>query len=313
MTVEAIASGRTITSIDNNILSCQEDLRRNNRRTFSSGSAGLGIDAVLLFDLVNRSLHSHESQTEISVLLMATFLISDVHLNKVQRETVDTFLSFLNDGIGSTDILYILGDLFDLWLGDDDARFPHLPVMDALRKATERGVSIGILRGNHDFLLGRRFQKITGCRLLPDPSVIDLYGKRVLITHGDILCTDDTNYQRYRKKTRNHLYQRIFLSLPMKQRIMRAASIRNVSKEAVRNKPPRIMDVNKNAVERMMLTYGVRYMVHGHTHRSATHEVSLKGKTAIRIVLSDWHGKDAETILAWEKDTFGFSTVIGLP
>lgn len=251
----------------------------------------------------------HESQIEISVTLMTTFLISDIHLNKVQQEIVDTFLSFLNDGIRNTDMVYILGDLFDLWLGDDDARFPHLPVMDALRKATKRGVLISVLHGNHDFLLGKKFEEITGCRLLPDPSVIDLYGKRVLITHGDILCTDDTSYQKYRNRIHNSLYQRVFLSLPMKRRIMKAASVQNVSKEAVRNKPAHVMDVNKNAVERIMLTYGVQYMVHGHTHRSAIHEVSLKGETVVRIVLGDWYKKDAKTILVWEKDTFRLGTV----
>lgn len=240
---------------------------------------------------------------------MATFLLSDVHLNEARPGIVDIFLSFLNHGIRNTDTLYILGDLFDLWLGDDDTRFPHLPVMDALRKATERGVSIGILHGNHDFLLGKTFEKRTGCRLLPDPSVIDLSGKRALITHGDIFCTSDTSYQKYRNWVRNPLYQRIFLALPMKQRIKRAASIQNASRDAVLDKPPHIMDINKDTVERMMLTYDVRYMVHGHIHRPATHEAPLRGEMATRIVLGDWYEKDGNTVLVWGNDGFDLITI----
>nr|VFK55492.1 MAG: UDP-2,3-diacylglucosamine hydrolase [Candidatus Kentron sp. TUN]VFK61621.1 MAG: UDP-2,3-diacylglucosamine hydrolase [Candidatus Kentron sp. TUN] len=240
---------------------------------------------------------------------MTTFLLSDVHLSESRQKIVDTFLSFLNHGLCNTDTLYILGDLFDLWLGDNDTRPPHVSIVDALRRATESGVSINILHGNHDFLLGKTFQKRTGCRLLPDPSVIDLHGKQVLITHGDILCTDDIAYQKYRNRVHNPLYQRTFLTLPMKQRIMCAAFIQNKSKKAVQNKSAYIMDVNKNAVERMMLTHDVEYMVHGHIHRPAIHKVSLHNKTSTRIVLGDWYEKDSNTVLVWEKDTFRLITV----
>nr|VFJ87396.1 MAG: UDP-2,3-diacylglucosamine hydrolase [Candidatus Kentron sp. LFY] len=240
---------------------------------------------------------------------MATFFLSDVHLSETRQGIVDTFLSFLGHGIHDSDTLYILGDLFDLWLGDDDARYPHLPVVDALRNMTQRGVSIGILPGNHDFLLGKTFQKRTGCRLLPDPGIIDLYGRRVLITHGDTLCTLDTSYQKYRKQTRNALYQRIFLALSVKQRLEKVASIRSASRVAVRNKPAHILDVDNRAVERMMVTYGVRYLIHGHTHRSAIHRNSLRGDTATRIVLGDWYERDNNSVLVWEKDGFQLVTV----
>jgi len=240
---------------------------------------------------------------------MATFFIADLHLSEDREEIVELFLSFLNHGIRNTDMLYILGDLFDLWLGDDDTRFPHLPVMDALRQATERGTSISLLQGNHDFLLGKGFQKRTGCRLLPDPSAINLYGNRVAITHGDLLCTYDAAYQRYRKRVHNRLYQRIFLVLPLKLRIRKAASIRELSKEAMRNKPARIMDVNKEAVEHIMLTHNARYMVHGHIHRSGIHEAPLRGETVTRIVLGDWYQKDNNTVLVWEEDSFRLITV----
>nr|VFK22189.1 MAG: UDP-2,3-diacylglucosamine hydrolase [Candidatus Kentron sp. MB]VFK32596.1 MAG: UDP-2,3-diacylglucosamine hydrolase [Candidatus Kentron sp. MB]VFK75989.1 MAG: UDP-2,3-diacylglucosamine hydrolase [Candidatus Kentron sp. MB] len=239
---------------------------------------------------------------------MATFFLSDVHLSQDRQEIIPFFLSFL-DHIDRTDTLYILGDLFDLWLGDDDMAPPHPSVIDALRRTTERGVSIGILHGNHDFLLGKRFEKRTGCRLLPDPSVILLYGQRVLITHGDTLCTNDMDYQRYRSQVRNPLYQRLFLLLPIRQRRMKAASIRARSREAVQNKPARIMDVSEEAVERMIRARKVRYLIHGHIHRSGVHELSLRNGNATRIVLGDWYKRKHNAVLVWERDGFQLITI----
>nr|VFJ73060.1 MAG: UDP-2,3-diacylglucosamine hydrolase [Candidatus Kentron sp. FW] len=240
---------------------------------------------------------------------MATFFVSDVHLSEDRQGIVETFLSFLNDSIGGADTLYILGDLFDLWLGDDDTRPPHVSVTDALRRLTERGASVGVLHGNHDFLLGKAFEKQTGCRLLPDPSIVGLYGERVLITHGDTLCTDDVGYQNYRKKVRSPVYQRLFRFLPLGQRLKWAASIRNTSREAVRDKLAHTMDVNQGAVERMILTYQVRYLVHGHTHRPAIHEISLPNGIGTRIVLGDWYRKDSNAVLIWGKGGFRLITV----
>nr|VFJ59856.1 MAG: UDP-2,3-diacylglucosamine hydrolase [Candidatus Kentron sp. FW] len=240
---------------------------------------------------------------------MATFFVSDVHLSEDRQGIVETFLSFLKGNIGTADTLYILGDLFDLWLGDDDTRPPHVSVTNALRRLTERGASVGVLHGNHDFLLGKTFEKQTGCRLLSDPSIVGLYGERVLITHGDTLCTDDVGYQNYRKNVRNPLFQRLFRCLPLGQRLKWAASIRNTSREAVRGKPAHAMDVNREAVERMMLTYQARYLVHGHTHRPAIHKVSLPNGTGARIVLGDWYRKDSNTVLVWEGGGFRLITV----
>nr|VFJ88138.1 MAG: UDP-2,3-diacylglucosamine hydrolase [Candidatus Kentron sp. H]VFJ90145.1 MAG: UDP-2,3-diacylglucosamine hydrolase [Candidatus Kentron sp. H]VFJ96505.1 MAG: UDP-2,3-diacylglucosamine hydrolase [Candidatus Kentron sp. H] len=237
---------------------------------------------------------------------MATFFISDVHLSETREEATDAFLSFLDSGARGADALYILGDLFDLWLGDDDTRFPHLFVLDALKRITERGIPVGVLHGNHDFLLGVGFEKRTGCRLLPDPCVIDLSGTSVLVSHGDILCTDDVAYQAYRRQVRDPEQQNLFLALPMKQRIMKAALLQGASNEAVQGKPAYIMDVNQDAVKRMMLDHNVQYLIHGHTHRPGIHRVALSaaGWPATRIALGDWYEQGNDNTLIWEKETF---------
>lgn len=240
---------------------------------------------------------------------MTTFFVSDVHLSESREKSTDAFLSFLDKGTRGASALYILGDLFDLWLGDDDTRFPHLFILDALKRVTARGISVGVLHGNHDFLLGAGFEKRTGCRLLPDPYVVDLYGTSVLLSHGDILCTDDVAYQAYRSQVRDPEQQHLFLALPMKQRLLKAAVLQGTSKEAVQGKAQHIMDVNKDAVEQMMLAHNVRHLVHGHTHRPGIHGVSLSGQTATRIVLGDWYEQGSDNILIWEKDTFRLATV----
>jgi len=236
---------------------------------------------------------------------MSTYFLADVHLNQNQEATVDAFLAFLDRGMDDAHGLYILGDLFHLWLGDDDTRFPHLFVLDALRRITARGISIGILHGNHDFLLGIKFEKRTGCRILPDPSIIELYGNKVLISHGDILCTDDRTYQEYRKQVRNPFKQRLFLALPLKYRAKKAASVQDVSKEAAQGKHMHIMDVNQDAVKEMMREHNAPYLIHGHTHRPGIHQIPLEeGDIATRIALGDWYQNSNQRVLAWDKDGF---------
>lgn len=240
---------------------------------------------------------------------MSVFFVSDVHLSEGREKAIDAFLAFLENTIRGASALYILGDLFDLWLGDDDTRFPHLFVLDALKRVTSRGTQIGVLHGNHDFLLGPVFEKRTGCRLLPDPWAVDLFGTKVLLSHGDILCTDDVKYQVYRAQVRQPEQQHLFLSLPIKQRLAKAALIRGASQEAVEEKPAHIMDVNGAAVERMMSEHHTRTLIHGHTHRPAIHELSVDGEAANRIVLGDWYGQDAEKYLIWEKDGFRLAAI----
>nr|VFJ48208.1 MAG: UDP-2,3-diacylglucosamine hydrolase [Candidatus Kentron sp. DK] len=240
---------------------------------------------------------------------MAVFFVSDVHLSEGREKAIDAFLSFLDDTIRGAKALYILGDLFDLWLGDDDTRFPHLFVLDALKRVTARGTPVGVLHGNHDFLLGPVFEKRTGCQLLPDPCLVDVYGEKVLLSHGDLLCTDDVAYQAYRVQVRQPAQQHLFLSLPMKQRLAKAALIRGAAKEAVQGKSMDIMDVNQDAVEEMMSTHQARTLVHGHTHRPDVHELSLGGENAARIVLGHWYEPEGGQFLTWEKDGYRLAAV----
>ena len=238
---------------------------------------------------------------------MPTLFVSDIHLSDDRPAMVDAFLDFLCHCEGRADALYILGDLFDLWLGDDDERSPHPAVLGAIRKLTVSGVPVAVLPGNRDFLLGAAFEQRTGCRLLQDPTLIELDGIRVLLMHGDTLCTDDVDYQRYRAHVRDPDRQRAFLAQPLDKRLAEAVPVRDASKQATRAKPEYIMDVTQHAVERVMLDWDVRHLIHGHTHRPAIHGISLNGQPATRIVLGDWYSR--ENVLVWKRDSFWLGSV----
>ena len=229
---------------------------------------------------------------------MSTLFVSDVHLNDSRAEMVRAFIGFLDGKAREADALYILGDLFDLWLGDDDDRPPHAPVCDAIARLTASGVPVSIVHGNHDFLLGRAFATRTGCTLLGDHTVIDLYGTPALIMHGDTLCTRDRRYQNYRKVTRNRLVQWMFLRMSLAWRERKAAGIRSETKKDVALKADDIMDVTDEAVAAAMRNYGVHHLIHGHTHRPAVHALTLDGAPATRIVLGDWYQQDS--VLVWD-------------
>ncbi len=188
--------------------------------------------------------------------------------------------------------LYILGDLFEAWIGDDDPDPDKQRAMDALRATTARGVKCFLIHGNRDFLIGKRFVERTGVRLLEDGTVVDVYGRRVLLLHGDALCIDDHAYQRLRRIVRNPLVQLVLRSLTLKQRQRLAERMRAGSKahiEAMDRAAPQIMDVNAAEVLATFARYGVDCMIHGHTHRPAIHTVDLNGRQATRIVLGDWY------------------------
>lgn len=223
----------------------------------------------------------------------ATLFVSDVHLSAARPATVDAFIGFLQHTAPAAEALYILGDLFDLWLGDDDRAPPIPAVISALASLSSRGVAVGVLHGNHDFLLGQDFAGATGCELLHESTVIELYGTPTLITHGDLMCTDDTDYQAFRRYTRDPEHQRSFLDLPMKARIERAAEIRLRAKADSALKPEHIMDVSSQAVEETMRKHAVRHLIHGHTHRPAIHDFQLGNEAAQRIVLGDWYEQDS--------------------
>ena len=233
---------------------------------------------------------------------MTTLFVSDVHLSRERPDIVERFIAFLDVEARAATALYILGDLFDLWLGDDDEREPHPQIVTALRRLSDAGPKVRIMHGNHDFLLGPRFERESGCRLLPEPARIALPGACALVLHGDLLCTMDEDYQAFRRTARDPERQAEFLRLPLPARLDHAARLRHRSLQATRLKAADIMDVTPSAVERMLLDSGARCMIHGHTHRPATHAIECAGEAATRIVLGDWY--EQGSMLVWDEDGY---------
>ncbi len=219
---------------------------------------------------------------------MATYFISDIHLSANREDINKRFVFFLENQLSDAEHLYILGDLFDIWLGDDMSPEYYSTQLNTLRHVTEKGVSISIMQGNRDFLLGEKFIEQLGCTLITDPTIIDLYGTTTVLTHGDILCTDDVDYQAFRREIRKPEAQSIFLSLPPQERMATAQKYREESLNQTAKKSSEIMDVNQDSVAQFMTEQGVTQLIHGHTHRPNKHEFILEGKPAVRWVLSDW-------------------------
>jgi len=219
----------------------------------------------------------------------ATLFISDLHLSEERPEITALFLEFLRTQAAKASALYILGDLFEVWLGDDAVMPCYQPVLNGLRELAGSGIPVSVMHGNRDFLMGDLFAQLSGTRIIPDPSIIDLYGERTLIMHGDTLCTDDVEYQEFRTYLRREETQRQFLALPVNERIKVAGHYRAGSRERSRNKAEEIMDVNQQAVLATMRAHGVSKLIHGHTHRPAFHDFILDGQPARRMVLGDWY------------------------
>lgn len=220
---------------------------------------------------------------------MATFFISDLHLAGDQPQLFGAFKSFLKDTARDAHALYILGDFFDAWIGDDDdAEFPA-SVKALLRDYAAAGTPVYLLHGNRDFLLGQSFADQSGATLLDESVVIDLYGRKVLVMHGDSLCTQDCEYQQFRIMVRNPGWQQQVLSLPLPQRRQMAANLRQQSKSMNAMKAEDIMDVTPEEVVRELQQAGVDLLIHGHTHRPDRHRVLVNGNEAERIVLGAWH------------------------
>lgn len=220
---------------------------------------------------------------------MTRLFVSDVHLDAAAPEAVDQFLDFLRTHAADSEALYILGDLFEAWVGDDDPDPTKARVCDGLRALTSAGVGCFVLHGNRDFLIGRDFCYRTGSRLLADPVVADLDGERVLLTHGDALCTDDHSYQELRSTVRTPDWQRRFLGLPLADRELIANQARAGSKEHISRTIPDIMDVNQDAVSTAYRATKVRRIIHGHTHRPGVHDTAIEGEPAQRLVLGAWY------------------------
>lgn len=217
-----------------------------------------------------------------------TLFIADLHLCQEEPAITAGFLHFLQREAPHCDALYILGDLFEAWIGDDDPNPLHQQVASALRALP---VPVYFIHGNRDFLVGRRFARASGMTLLPEEQVLTLYGYRLLIMHGDTLCTDDAGYLRFRAKVHNPWIQRLFLALPLWVRKRIAARMRADSKQANQHKSQSIMDVNQDAVVATMQRHQVPLLIHGHTHRPAIHTLPLQSETAQRAVLGAWHSR----------------------
>jgi UDP-2,3-diacylglucosamine hydrolase len=220
---------------------------------------------------------------------MARLFVSDVHLDARAPQATEQFIQFLRAEAASAEALYILGDLFEAWVGDDDREPANERVCRALRELTAAGVACFALHGNRDFLLGPGFCERSGCRLLTDPVIAQLDGERVLLTHGDALCTDDHPYQELRSIVREPAWQQRFLALPRAHRELLADEARAGSRRHTARTVPRIMDVNAAAVTAALRAAQVRRMIHGHTHRPGVHDLEVDGEPAQRIVLGAWY------------------------
>lgn len=228
---------------------------------------------------------------------MTALFVSDLHLDASRPAATDCFLRFLAGPARDAGTLYVLGDLFEAWTGDDAADPHEQEVLAALRRYTGTGRDCQFLRGNRDFLIGPRFAAETGANLLPDEALVDLEGTPALLMHGDTLCTDDHAYQRYRRLVHHPAAQAIYLRLPVRLRSGIAGYARRRSMAANAGKPAAIMDVNQLAVTDALRRHHVQLLIHGHTHRPAVHALEVDGRPARRIVLGDWYTQGS--VLQW--------------
>jgi UDP-2,3-diacylglucosamine hydrolase len=225
--------------------------------------------------------------------------ISDLHLNPAEPATVEAFLGFLAGTARQADGLWILGDLFEYWAGDDDLEAPfNAGIADALRALTLDGVTTHLIRGNRDFLLGSAFAERTGAVMVAEPHTVMLGAQRCVLMHGDALCSDDVAYQQFRSMVREPEWQAQFLAQPLAVRHRIAADLRAKSEVSKQGKAMDIMDVNQGAVIETFARSAAALMIHGHTHRPARHLLEVDGRTCQRFVLPDWHGRACG--LSWD-------------
>ncbi|WP_372759023.1 UDP-2,3-diacylglucosamine diphosphatase [Litorivivens sp.] len=219
---------------------------------------------------------------------MTVLFISDLHLDEKRPDIFRAFLHFLEQDACRADSLYVLGDLFEAWVGDDDDSNIALQSVAAFRQLSDSGTELFFMHGNRDFLLGQDFANQTGGTLLDDPCTIDLFGIPTLLMHGDSLCTADTEYQQLRQQLRSSQWQQQLLAQPLAARRELAQQLRMASSEATGNKAEDIMDVTPDEVVKVLQDHDCTRLIHGHTHRPARHQLTVAGKPAERIVLGDW-------------------------
>ena len=230
---------------------------------------------------------------------MSTLFISDLHLDAARPHIVELFTQFIAEDARRAEALYILGDLFESWIGDDDDSPLAQQVEQSLYALKQSGVPIFFMHGNRDFLLGQEYAQRAGMALLNDPTVVEFGGERTLLMHGDTLCTDDAAYQEFRAVVRNPDWQKQFRARSLSERHAFAAQARAESVKHTAGAKPEIMDVNQAAVLAAMRKHGVRTLIHGHTHRPATHRFELDAQAAERIVLGDWY--EQSSVLTWPR------------
>ena len=229
---------------------------------------------------------------------MRSLYVSDLHLSDERPEANERFFAFMENEAGAADELYVLGDLFEYWVGDDDLEDPFNAVIAGFfRRFTQAGGKLCVLHGNRDFLVGERFARETGARLLADPALLG----DTLLMHGDTLCTDDTDYQGWRRTARSAQWQSEFLAKPLAERRRVVRGLREKSKEVIQAKPADIMDVNEEAVREALRRHHATRLVHGHTHRPGHHVLQVDGRRCERWVLPDWYGAGGYLEIARDK------------
>lgn len=238
---------------------------------------------------------------------MTTLFISDLHLEGARPDIGRQFEAFLEGEARDAEALYILGDLFESWVGDDDPNPHYASMKSAIRSVADSGVPVYFMHGNRDFLIGDVFAGETGAELLPDPWQVTLYGQAVLLSHGDQLCTDDVKYQEIRSITRNPQWQAMMLQKPLAERLAIAAQARADSRAHGGSIDPEISDVNQAAVEHLLQKHDVLTLLHGHTHRPNVHQFPLNGQPATRIVLGDWY--EQGSVVRWTNNGPTLSTL----
>jgi len=239
---------------------------------------------------------------------MPILFISDLHLSADRPDITQAFHYLLNEIAPQSEAVYILGDLFEVWLGDDLVLPEYHDSIAEIRKLTEKNIPVYIMRGNRDFLFGPQFESASGATLIDDPTIIDLYGTSTLLMHGDTLCTDDIKYQEFRTMVRNPAFQNDFLSKTPEQRIAIAKQLRDTSKSETNSKSEEIMDVNSDAVLSAFTEHKIQNMIHGHTHRPKIHELNANDLPATRIVLNDWY--DSGFVLIYSENNFKVEKII---
>ncbi|PSV39489.1 MULTISPECIES: UDP-2,3-diacylglucosamine diphosphatase [unclassified Photobacterium] len=242
---------------------------------------------------------------------MTTLFISDLHLSAERPDMTACFLRFMAEDTKDIDALYVLGDLFEMWIGDDEDSPFLQQIKQAFKALTDSGIPCYFIHGNRDFLIGKRFSQQTGVQLLPEHCIVELYGKPTLILHGDTLCIEDEAYQRYRKKVHNKFIQWLFFRIPLSRRIKIGEKFRSNSSKNNQMKSQSIMDVTQSEVVRLMQAFHVDQMIHGHTHRPDIHSLTIDNKPASRIVLGDWYEHGSVLVVTpdgYQLETRNFDT-----